>query len=586
MTSSAACPGQTPIRSTKAETMLPKIDPTTTDSWRKLAAHHQAIEKIHMRDMFAADPQRFDRFSLRFEDILVDYSKNRITGETLELLTTLAEEAGLRRAIDDMFGGARINETENRPVLHVALRNLGGEPMAVDGVDVMPEVRAVLEKMRVFASDVANGGWRGYTGCKITDIVNIGIGGSDLGPVMVTECLRPYAVENLSVHFVSNIDGSHISQTLRRLNPATTLFMIASKTFTTQETMTNAHTARRWFLAQANDAAHIARHFVALSTNTEAVAAFGIDPANMFVFWDWVGGRYSLWSAIGLSIACAVGYEHFQQLLEGAHAMDRHFRKTPFERNIPVVLALIGLWYTAFFGASTEAILPYDQHMHRFPAYLQQGSMESNGKSVDRNGRRVTYPTGPIIWGEPGTNGQHAFYQLMHQGTHMIPADFLAPAVSHNPVGDHHTILLSHFFAQTEALMRGKTRAEVAAELAGEGESDGEIARILPHKLFPGNRPTNTILFKMVTPRVLGSLIAMYEHKIFVQGVVWNIFSFDQWGVELGKRLAQRVLPELAGDTPVDTHDGSTNGLINAYKQMRTADERHRGGGGSGKELP
>ena len=549
--------------------MLPHIDPTATAAWKKLAAHHEAVKRVHLRRLFSEDPGRFRDFSIRFDDILVDYSKNRVTAETLELLRELAEACGLRDAIDRMFAGDRINETEHRAVLHTALRNRANTPVFENGKDVMPEVNAVLAKMKGFAEQVRSGAWKGCTGKRITDIVNIGIGGSDLGPVMVTECLRPYARPGLRVHFVSNVDGTHIVETLKPLDPETTLFLIASKTFTTQETMTNAFSAREWFLKRAKDAAHVARHFAAISTNTAKVAEFGIHPDNMFVFWDWVGGRYSLWSAIGLSIACFVGFERFEELLAGAHAMDRHFREAPFERNIPVLLALIGTWYTNFFGAETEAILPYDQYMHRFPAYFQQGNMESNGKSVDRAGRRVGYATGPVIWGEPGTNGQHAFYQLIHQGTRLIPADFLAPAVSHNPVGRHHAILLSNFFAQTEALMNGKTAEEAAAELRREGKREEEIRRLAPHKVFEGNRPTNSILFQKLTPRVLGSLIAMYEHKIFVQGVIWNIFSFDQWGVELGKQLAGKILPELGDDRPVASHDGSTNGLINAYKEMR-----------------
>jgi len=549
--------------------MLPKIDPTATDAWKKLKAHYEATKHTPMKRLFAEDPERFRKFSARLNDLLVDYSKNRVTAETLHLLIDLAEACGVKDAIGRIFAGDRINETENRAVLHVALRNRTNTPVYADGTDVMPEVNAVLAKMKNFSHQVRSGAWKGFTGKRITDLVNIGIGGSDLGPVMVTECLRPYAQQGLAAHFVSNVDGTHIAETLKPLNPETTLFMIASKTFTTQETMTNAFSAREWFLNHAKDAAHVAQHFVAISTNTAKVREFGIHPDNMFVFWDWVGGRYSLWSAIGLSIACSVGFERFEELLTGAHEMDRHFRETPFERNIPVILALIGIWYTNFFNAETEAILPYDQYMHRFPAYFQQGNMESNGKSVDRTGRRVGYATGPIIWGEPGTNGQHAFYQLIHQGTRLIPADFLAPAASHNPVGGHHPILLSNFFAQTEALMNGKTAEEAAAELRQEGKSEEDIRRLTPHKVFEGNRPTNSILFPKLTPRVLGSLIAMYEHKIFVQGVVWNIFSFDQWGVELGKQLAGKILPELKDDRPVSSHDSSTNGLINAYKEMR-----------------
>jgi glucose-6-phosphate isomerase len=549
--------------------MLPKLNPTATDAWKKLAAHYEATKGVPMNRLFAEDPERFRKFSIRFNDLLVDFSKNRITAETLRLLIELAEACRVTDAIGRMFAGERINETENRAVLHVALRNRANTPVHVDGTDVMPEVNAVLAKMKNFSQQVRSGAWKGFTGKRITDLVNIGIGGSDLGPVMVTECLRPYAQQELGVHFVSNVDGTHIAETLKPLDPATTLFMIASKTFTTQETMTNAFSAREWFLKHARDSAHVARHFVAISTNTVKVREFGIHPDNMFVFWDWVGGRYSLWSAIGLSIACSVGFERFEELLTGAHEMDRHFRETPLERNIPVILALIGIWYANFFGAETEVILPYDQYMHRFPAYFQQGNMESNGKSVDRAGGRVDYATGPVIWGEPGTNGQHAFYQLIHQGTRLVPADFLAPAASHNPVGSHHPILLSNFFAQPEALMNGKTLEEAAAELRQEGRSEEDIRRLAPHKVFEGNRPTNSILFPKLTPRVLGRLVAMYEHKIFVQGVIWNIFSFDQWGVELGKQLAGRILPELGDDRPVSSHDSSTNGLINAYKEMR-----------------
>ncbi|MGD2272520.1 MAG: glucose-6-phosphate isomerase [Desulfobacterales bacterium] len=549
--------------------MLENINPTKTKSWQKLTDHFAKIIDVHMKELFSQDPQRFQKFSVRFNDIMVDYSKNRLTGETLQLLLELAQEAELEKAIESMFSGQKINGTENRAVLHVALRNRENTAIYVDDKDVMPQVNAVLDKMKKFSNQIVSGEWKGYSDQKISDIINIGIGGSDLGPVMVTEALKPYAKKGLNVHHVSNIDGSHIAETLKKLDPETSLFMIASKTFTTQETMTNAFTARQWFLSHAKDPAHVARHFVALSTNTEKVEEFGIDKDNMFVFWDWVGGRYSLWSAIGLSIACYIGFDNFAELLQGAYEMDRHFRETTFEKNIPVILALIGIWYNNFFGAQTEVILPYDQYMHRFPAYFQQGNMESNGKSTGRNGERVNYQTGPIIWGEPGTNGQHAFYQLIHQGTKLIPADFLAPAVSHNPIGEHHGILLSNFFAQTEALLHGKTQEQVIDELKNEGKTEEEIAQLLPHKMFAGNRPTNSILFKKLTPRVLGSLIAMYEHKIFVQGVIWNIFSFDQWGVELGKQLANKILPELGDDTPVDSHDSSTNGLINTFKEMR-----------------
>ncbi|MCG6910175.1 MAG: glucose-6-phosphate isomerase [Deltaproteobacteria bacterium] len=549
--------------------MLKSIAPQETENWRKLKAHYERVKDAHMRDLFATDVKRFDTFSVSFEDMLVDYSKNRITEKTLDLLIGLAEELGLEEAIDQMFSGERINVTENRPVLHVALRNRENRPIMVDGRDVMPDVNRVLDQMRGFCSRIASGKWRGYSGRPISDIVNIGIGGSDLGPAMAAECLRPYARNGLSVHFVSNVDGTHLVETLKGLNPQTTLFIVASKTFTTQETMANAFSARRWLLETSGGEAEIARHFVAVSTNSEAVEAFGIDRANMFRFWDWVGGRYSLWSAIGLSVACFIGFEHFVALLEGAYAMDRHFHDTPFRQNIPVLLALIGIWYVNFFKAESEVILPYDQYMKRFPAYFQQGNMESNGKSVDRQGRRVAHATGPIVWGEPGTNGQHAFYQLIHQGTRMVPADFLIPARSHNPVGDHHTILVSHFLAQTEALMNGKKAEAVIGEMKTAGKSEADIDRLVPHKVFAGNRPSNSILFKMLTPRVLGSLIAMYEHKIFVQGVIWNIFSFDQWGVELGKQLAAQIMPELRDERPVHSHDASTNGLMNAYKAMR-----------------
>jgi len=549
--------------------MLPKINPTQARSWQKLIDHFADIKDVHMKDLFAEDPARFENYHACFNDILVDYSKNRITDKTLELLVELARETGVKEATAGMFRGDVLNETENRPVLHIALRNRGNSPIEVDGRDVMPRVNEVLRKMEDFAGKISSGAWRGYTGKKITDIVNIGIGGSDLGPVMVTEALGPYADPAIKVHFVSNIDGTHIAETLKKINPASTLFMIASKTFTTQETMTNAYSARDWFLNEARDPVHIARHFVALSTNEAKVQEFGIDIRNMFEFWDWVGGRYSLWSAIGLSIACYIGFDNFSELLQGAHEMDLHFRDAPLEDNIPVILALIGIWYNNFFGAATEVILPYDQYLSRFPAYFQQGNMESNGKSADRQGNPVSYQTGPILWGEPGTNGQHAFYQLIHQGTKLIPADFLAPAISQNPLGEHHNILLSNFFAQTEALLNGKTRADVIAELKSAGKTEAETEKLAPHKIFQGNRPTNSILVKQLSPRVLGSLIAMYEHKIFVQGVIWNIFSFDQWGVELGKQLANKILPELQDDQAVASHDSSTNGLINAFKEMR-----------------
>ncbi len=546
-----------------------KQNPTQTQAWQQLTQHFLTMRQTQMKDLFAADPQRFAQFSLRFEDVLVDYSKNIVTADTLNALLQLAEECGLKAAIQAMYSGEKINATEGRSVLHVALRNRSNRPILVDGVDVMPEVNAVLAKMEAFSKRILSGEWKGYTGKSITDIVNIGIGGSDLGPVMVTEALKPYWQTGMSVHFVSNVDGTHIAETLKPLNPETTLFCIASKTFTTQETMTNAETARDWFLNTAKDQSQVAKHFVALSTNEKAVAAFGIDTANMFEFWDWVGGRYSLSSAIGLPIACVIGFENFKALLEGLHAMDEHFYHTPFEQNIPVLLALIGIWYNNFFDAATEAILPYDQYLHRFAAYFQQGNMESNGKYVDRNGHPVAYQTGPIIWGEPGTNGQHAFYQLIHQGTKMIPCDFIAPAQSHNPLGDHHVKLMSNFFAQTEALLMGKTEAEVEAELQKQGKSAATIAELTPFKVFQGNKPTNSILVKKIDPRTLGILIAMYEHKIFTQGVIWNIYSFDQWGVELGKQLANQILPELENASAVHSHDASTNGLINAFKEMR-----------------
>ena len=549
--------------------MLPNINPTETDAWKALQQHYDQMKGKHMRDLFAEDSDRFQKFSLHFESTLVDFSKNRITEETLSLLQQLAADTKVKEAIAAMFGGESINQTEDRSVLHIALRNRSNTPIEVDGKDVMPEVNEVLDRMKTFSEQIISGEWKGYSGQAITDIVNIGIGGSDLGPVMVTEALKHYQKPNLTAHYVSNVDGTHISETLKSLNPETTLFIIASKTFTTQETMTNADSARSWFLEAAGDKEAIKKHFVALSTNQEAVEEFGIDAHNMFGFWDWVGGRYSLWSAIGLSIACVIGFDRFEELLAGGHAMDQHFRNTPFEKNVPVMLALIGVWYNNFFGAQTEAILPYDQYMHRFPAYFQQGNMESNGKYVDRNGQPVDYQTGPIIWGEPGTNGQHAFYQLIHQGTKLIPCDFLAPAQSQNPIGDHHPKLLANFFAQTEALMMGKTQEEAAAELREQGKSDDEIEELAVFKSFEGNKPTNSILFKKLDPYTLGSLIAMYEHKIFVQGIVWNIFSFDQWGVELGKQLAKKILPELEGSEAVSSHDASTNGLINAYKEMR-----------------
>ncbi|NRF65232.1 glucose-6-phosphate isomerase [Vibrio coralliilyticus] len=549
--------------------MLKNINPTQTSAWNALTAHFESAQDMDLKELFAQDAARFDKFSTRFgSDILVDYSKNLINEETMKHLFALAGETELKAAIEAMFSGEAINQTEGRAVLHTALRNRSNTPVMVDGEDVMPAVNAVLEKMKSFTERVIGGEWKGYTGKAITDVVNIGIGGSDLGPYMVTEALAPYT-NHLNLHFVSNVDGTHIVETLKKVNPETTLFLVASKTFTTQETMTNAHSARDWFLESAGDESHVAKHFAALSTNAPAVSEFGIDTDNMFEFWDWVGGRYSLWSAIGLSIALAVGYDNFVELLDGAHEMDNHFASTELESNIPVILALVGLWYNNFHGAESEAILPYDQYMHRFAAYFQQGNMESNGKYVDRDGNAVTYQTGPIIWGEPGTNGQHAFYQLIHQGTKLIPCDFIAPAISHNPAGDHHQKLMSNFFAQTEALAFGKSEETVKAEFAKAGKSEEEAATLAPFKVFEGNRPTNSILVKQITPRTLGNLIAMYEHKIFVQGVIWNIFSFDQWGVELGKQLANQILPELADESEISSHDSSTNGLINAFKAYK-----------------
>ncbi|MEC6825122.1 glucose-6-phosphate isomerase [Photobacterium piscicola] len=549
--------------------MLKNINPTQTKAWQALTAHFEQAQDFELSDLFANDSERFAKFSAQFgSDILLDYSKNLITEETLTKLFALAKETELDAAIADMFNGVKINRTEDRAVLHVALRNRSNTPIIVDGEDVMPAVNAVLAKMESFTNRIVSGEWKGYTGKEITDVVNIGIGGSDLGPYMVSEALAAYKTR-LNMHFVSNVDATHIVETLKDLNPETTLFLIASKTFTTQETMTNALSARDWFLAMAEDKAHVAKHFAALSTNAESVAEFGIDTDNMFEFWDWVGGRYSLWSAIGLSISLAVGFDNFVKLLEGGHAMDNHFATAPLEQKLPVILALIGIWYNNFHGAETEAILPYDQYMHRFPAYFQQGNMESNGKYVDRGGKPVDYQTGPIIWGEPGTNGQHAFYQLIHQGTKLIPCDFIAPAISHNPLGDHHPKLMANFFAQTEALAFGKSRETVEAEFVAAGKSQAEIDELAEFKVFEGNRPTNSILLKEITPYTLGALIALYEHKIFTQGVIWNIFSFDQWGVELGKQLANQILPELNSNEGVVSHDSSTNGLINTFKQWR-----------------
>jgi glucose-6-phosphate isomerase len=541
---------------------------TQSPAWIALTQHYQEINGIHMRDLFAQDPQRFEHFSQRFGDLLFDYSKNRINEKTMSLLIDLAKQQKLSEQIDAMFTGQKINNTENRAVLHVALRNRSNRPILVDGADVMPEINRVLAKMRTFSESVRSGTWKGYTGKAITDVVNIGIGGSDLGPKMVTLALAHYAKPDLNSYFVSNVDGTDLAEALKRVNPETTLFLIASKTFTTQETMTNALSARGWFLATAKDESAVAKHFAAISTNTEKVKQFGIDPNNMFEFWDWVGGRYSLWSAIGLSIILAVGMDHFEELLSGAHKVDEYFRTTPFEQNIPVIMALLGIWYNDFFGAQTQAILPYDQYMSRFPAYFQQGDMESNGKSVTVSGEWVDYNTGPVIWGEPGTNGQHAFYQLIHQGTKLIPCDFLAPARTLNPLGNHHEVLIANFLAQTEALMKGKTPEEVRAEFATAGNSNPSDV-LVAAKTFTGNRPSNSFLFKQLTPEMLGSLIALYEHKIFTQGVIWEINSFDQWGVELGKQLAKAIEPELKGQEPVASHDPSTNGLINYYKQVR-----------------
>ncbi|MBX3231077.1 MAG: glucose-6-phosphate isomerase [Labilithrix sp.] len=546
----------------------------STPAWQALTKHKEEMARVHMRDLFAKDPERFDRMSVEACGIFLDYSKHRTTDETLRLLVALAKQADVEGWRDKMFAGEKINGTEGRAVLHVALRNRSNRPILVDGKDVMPDVNAVLAKMRSFTERLRSGEWKGHTGKTIEHIVNIGIGGSDLGPVMVTEALKHYSKRDLHAHFVSNVDGTHIAETLRLVDPERTLFIVASKTFTTQETLANAHSARDWLLKQPGmDASAVAKHFVALSTNEKAVAAFGIDTENMFPFWDWVGGRYSLWSAIGLSIACCVGMDAFEELLAGAHEMDEHFRTAPLDENIPVLLALHGVWYANFFGAETQAILPYDQYLHRFAAYFQQGDMESNGKRVTRDGTPIreagNYTTGPIIWGEPGTNGQHAFYQLIHQGTRLIPCDFIAPIETLNPLGKHHDLLLANFFAQTEALMRGKTADEARKELASL--EPAKLEALLPHKVFSGNRPTNSILVQKLGPKTLGALIAAYEHKIFVQGIVWNVYSFDQWGVELGKQLANAILPELESKAPVTTHDASTNGLINLYKQRRPA---------------
>ena len=542
---------------------------TSSPVWQALKAHYAAIEPLHMRDMFHDDPARFDRFSLRLDDLLFDYSKNRIDDETIRLLVALAEQAGLPAAIERMFSGEKINFTEQRAVLHTALRNRSENPVHVDGKDVMPGVRRVLEQMRRFSDAVRGGGLRGHTGKQISDIVNVGIGGSDLGPLMACEALKPYSDPKLHVHFVSNVDGTHLAETLKKLDAETTLFIVSSKTFTTQETLTNARSARAWLIEEMGDESAVAKHFAAVSTNLKATGEFGIHPENVFEFWDWVGGRYSLWSAIGLPIALYIGMDRFEGLLGGAYVMDEHFRSAPLDKNMPVLLGLLGIWYGNFFGAGSNAVLPYDQYLHRFPAYLQQLEMESNGKRVDRDGNAVDYDTGMVVWGEPGTNGQHAFYQLLHQGTHLVPADFLAPLYSHNPIGEHHAILLANCFAQTEALMLGKTAGEARDELAAQGLHGETLETLLPHKVFPGNRPTNTLLFDRLDPHTLGMLVALYEHKAFVQGVIWNIDSFDQWGVELGKQLAGKILPELRG-AAASAHDASTSALIDCYrKRMR-----------------
>ena len=542
---------------------------TKTNTWNKLENHFSEMKDDQMKDSFLLDTDRFSKFSIRVNDILLDYSKNRISDETMRLLVELAKEQNLPAAIQDMFSGKKINNTEKRGVLHTALRNRSNTPVLFDGEDVMPGINQVLTKMKSFCDKVRSGAWKGYSGKTITDVVNIGIGGSDLGPYMVTEALKPYRSETLNVHFVSNVDGTHVTETLKGLNPETTMFIIASKTFTTQETLTNANSAKSWFLDLAKDESAVAKHFVALSTNAKSVSEFGIDTYNMFEFWDWVGGRYSLWSSIGLSIALYIGFENFEELLGGAHDMDNHFKNEPLESNVPVILGMLGVWYNNFFDADSHAILPYDQYMHRFAAYFQQGDMESSGKGVTKNGDKVNYSTGPIIWGEPGTNGQHAFYQLIHQGTKLIPCDFLAPVNSQNPTGDHHDILMSNFFAQTEALMKGKTKEEVLQELEASGMDPLEIKELLNHKIFEGNRPSNSIMFDKLTPRVLGSLLAMYEHKIYVQSVIWDVNAFDQWGVELGKQLAKSILPELKSEGVVESHDSSTNGLINYYKSNK-----------------
>lgn len=555
--------GQNPI------IMLSRHNPLQTEHFKKLESHFEEMKNFSLKKSFQEDPSRFEKYHIQFEEILFDYSKNLINQDTMGLLLGLVKELNLKENLEKLFSGDIINQTEKRSVLHTALRNRTSDPVFSDGKDVMPEIHDSLNKIKVFSEKIISGDWKGYTGKPTENIINIGIGGSDLGPSMVTEALKSYKKPHLHLHFVSNVDGTHIAEALKICNPETTLFMVASKTFTTQETMANAYSAREWFLNSGAQEQDIAKHFVALSTNTKGVTEFGIDPANMFVFWDWVGGRYSLWSSIGLSIACSIGYENFEALLQGAYEADRHFRYTDLDKNIPVIMALLGIWYNNFYGAQTQAILPYDQYMHFFAKYFQQGDMESNGKSVDRNGNPVSYQTGPVIWGESGTNGQHAFYQLIHQGTKVIPCDFIAPANSHNPLGKHHIYLLSNFFAQTEALMNGKDEHEVVSQLKASGKSEEEIEFLKPYKVFSGNRPTNSFLVKKITPKTLGTLIAFYEHKIFVQGFIWNIFSFDQWGVELGKELAGKIVPELDSDHEVHSHDSSTNSLINQYKRFR-----------------
>ncbi len=549
--------------------MLKRKNPTNTPAWSKLESHFQEFKTMEIKTLFEIDSDRFQKFSLKQKDLFLDYSKNRISLETKQLLLELADEMQLRKGIESMFTGQAINETENRAVLHTALRQQDNTAIEIESENIIPKIAEVKARMKSFIDNFHGDGIKGFSGKTLDTIVNIGIGGSDLGPVMVSEALKPYWKDNIKAHFVSNVDASHIAEVLKQINPETSLFIIASKTFTTQETMTNAHTAKRWFLENGGTKESIKDHFIALSTNNKSVVDFGISEENIFGFWNWVGGRFSLSSAIGMSIGLCIGYNNFDQLLKGLADMDTHFRQADFAENMPVLLALVGIWYTNFFKAASEAILPYDQYMHRFAAYFQQANMESNGKSINRSGAPVTYNTGPIIWGEPGTNGQHAFYQLIHQGTQLIPCDFIAFAQSHNPIGDHHQKLLSNFFAQTEALMNGKTKEQVIEEFEQQGIEKEDYMSIVPFKVFEGNRPSNSILAKKLTPFVLGQLIALYEHKIFVQGYIWNIFSFDQWGVELGKQLAKIILPELQSNTKIDVHDGSTNGLIAMYKSMR-----------------